>query len=140
MIYDINQLPENIRNYIKIIDGCWYWQGAIANETRKHKQPVTRFNGKKMYVSRVIMYIFENFDLDSKLQINHKVCAFQSLCVSPNCMYIGTQQQNIDDIIRIPKVLCNFGHKMKISPTTGTKYCQICKNKKRNEWRKRIKS
>ena len=135
----IEQLPDNIKKFIKIVDNHWIWVGAVSDENRKHLQPRIRFDGKLCAVSRVVMHLLKDFNLNSELQINHKQECNLSLCVNPECLYEGTQQQNIDDIFRIPKLNCPQGHEMVTSPTTGHRYCQICKNKRRDEWRKKNK-
>ena len=148
MKYDINQLPDNIKNQIIPFGlGCWLWIGAVYDEKRKHKQPIVSYKGKHYKASRVVMHIFEDFDLNSKLQINHKPLGCNnSLCINPEHMYVGTPQENARDRDAsgnrpyANKTLCNYGHELSTSPTTGHCYCMICKNERRNEWRKRRKA
>ncbi len=80
--------------------------------------------------------------MNSELQLNHKLECQIKLCCNPDCMYEGTQKQNIADSIKLGnnkelrKTHCPQGHEYHVSPTNGHRYCQICKNKRRDKWRK----
>lgn len=137
------ELPENIRNNIRIENDHWIWIGAIRDKNRNHKQGIVRFNGKILLVHRAVYHLFTGFDLDSEFQVNHKIECNISLCCNPEHLNWGTQQSNMIDRTLIgthhelKKTHCPKGHKYNVSPTTGHRYCVTCKNERRNEWRKR---
>lgn len=140
--YSLESLPINIREKIQVIDGHWIWIGAITNANRPDKKGRLRFNGKMEYPHRVIFHLLTGFNLSSSSQVNHKRECQVSLCCNPSCLYEGTQQENIDDREELEHNryadhthcdACNS--ELKISPTTGHKYCQVCKNNRRKAWR-----
>lgn len=140
---NFDELPENIKSKIQLFGEHWLWIGAVRDETRENKQPVVRFAGKMRLAHRVVYHIATGFDLDSELQANHKVnICDMSLCINPEHVYEGTQLENIQDTINSGRIRyankthCNYGHDLSVSPTTGHRYCQTCKNKRRDEWRK----
>jgi len=140
-----DELPKNIRDNIRIENNHWIWNGAIRDKSRNHKQGVIRFNGKTLLIHRVIYHLFTGFDLESEFQINHNIECNISLCCNPEHLNWGIQQSNMIDKVlagihhELQKTHCSKGHEYNVSPTTGDKYCQICKNERRNEWRKRNK-
>src|ERR1700693_4645450 len=94
----LNNLPDNIKSNI-IVDYAnhWIWIGAISDEKRAHKQGVVRFEGKLRKVNRVVLHLATGFDLEGELQANHKTTCPNELCCNPDCLYAGTQQENIND-------------------------------------------
>jgi Schitoviridae HNH endonuclease len=144
--YDLNSLPENIRSRIKVLGNHWIWIGGTSNTGRKDLKGKIRFNGKSEFVHRLVFHLLTGFDLNSDLQVNHKQECQISLCCHPNCLYAGTQKDNVKDILELGnnfqsnKTHCPLGHEYSTSPTTGQRYCQTCKNNRRNEWRKNKKN
>lgn len=146
MSYNLEQLPKNIRQYIKPLANHWIWIGATSNKDNINSKGRYRFNDKLEYAHRVVFHLLTGFDLNSELQVNHKQECQVNLCCHPDCLYAGTQQDNINDRESLGRSRyanhfnCNVcGSELKISPTTKHKYCQVCKNKCRDEWRKRNK-
>jgi len=145
---DINTLPSYLKDKIQIVpyEGGehWIWIAGVRNKLRTHKQPVVRYGGKLRFAARVICTILKKFDLNSKLQINHVQSCNNSLCVNPDHIYFGTQYENMQDREQLNtgryrnKYECSVCfNPLKISPTTGHKYCQVCKNRRRDIWRKK---
>lgn len=90
-------IKEKFLNKIKIntITNCWLWTDELHNKYGRFKI------NKKMYrAHRVSMHIFKNFDLNSELQINHKIICINKHCVNPNYLYIGTQIDNMKDVVK----------------------------------------
>lgn len=141
----IENLPKNIRTRLKVVDGHWIWTGAGSGSwLRKDRKGRVKFSGKMEYPHRVIYHLATGYDLNSILQVNHKRECPYSLCCNPVCLYSGTQRDNVQDSIalghnkELAKKSCRVcGGKYNISPTTGYRYCQRCKNKRRDEWRKK---
>jgi len=136
----LDKLPENIKFKLEIVDNHWLWTGGTTNSS--HPKGRVRFNGSMEYPHRVIMHILRGFRLDSKLQINHQRECTESLCCNPDHLYIGDQQENVEDSIalghnkELKKTQCSTcGGKYSTSPTTGHRYCQRCKNLRRSLWR-----
>lgn len=141
----LEELPENIKSKIVLLDKHWIWIGATTNNYRTDLKGRIRFNDNLEYVHRVTFHLATGFDLSSNLQVNHKIECGISLCCNPECLYAGTQLENMRDRdldghnFQSNKTHCPLGHEFTVSPTTGHRYCQTCKNKRRDEWRKRIK-
>lgn len=145
-----DEVPANIRKWLRPVEEHWIWIGAVVDESRNDKKGRIRFNGKYQYVHRLLFHLATGFDLNSELQVNHKRECITSLCCNPVCMYAGTQKENVTDSITLgnhPSVInklrtncptCNSEYS--ISPTTRQRYCQICKNKRRDEWRIKCQS
>lgn len=139
---NVGILPDSIKSKLIIVDGHWIWCGAITDVTRKDPKGRVRFQGRMEYPHRVIMFLLKGFNLDSELQINHKRDCTESLCCNPEHLYIGTQRENIQDSIalghnkELRRTHCGTcGSSYSISPTTGDRYCQRCKNDRRKKWR-----
>lgn len=138
----IDKLPEYIKNKLKIVDSHWIWTGGVTDLNRSDPKGRVRFQGRMEYPHRVVMFLLKGFNLDGKLQINHKRECTYSLCCNPECLYEGTQKQNVQDSIalghnkELNKMHChNCNGRYSISPTTGHRYCQRCKNNRRKLWR-----
>lgn len=145
-IYNINDLPDNIKSNLEIVGKHWIWKGPITNKSRKDPKGRVRYNGKMEYPHRVVFHLLAGFDLNGNLQANHKISCLISLCCHPDCLYAGTQKENVRDSIELGnnkelnKTHCpNCEGPYSTSPTTGHRYCQKCKNARRDQWRK-IKS
>jgi len=104
---------------------CWIWIGA----TDKRGRGFMSLNREKRWVraSRISLYLYKNFDLDSKLQVNHK--CNDKRCVNPDHLYIGNQADNMkdksDNIIYCPR-----GHEYNEKNTYwngNNKSCKICR-------------
>jgi len=142
-----NDLPDNIKDNLNKIDGHWLWTGAKTNTARSDPKGRVRFQGRNEFPHRVVFFLLRGFNLDGQLQANHKRECPHSLCCNPDCLYEGTQQQNVQDSIALGHHYCitqNEGKplgcptcngKYSISPTTGHRYCQRCKNNRRKVWR-----
>ncbi len=138
----LESLPSNIKDNLSIEDGHWIWTGSIRDITRNHLQGQVRFNGKNEYPHRVVYHLLKGYDLNSPLQLNHKRTCPYSLCCNPECIYVGNQQENVQDSIALghnkelnKKVCSKCGGRYKVSPTSGKRYCQRCKNLRRDMWR-----
>lgn len=143
-MFNISDLPPKIQVNLRILGNHWIWIGP-GDKDRNSPKGRLYFNGKMEAAHRVIFHLLTGFDLNSKLQVNHKLDCQISLCCHPDCLYTGTQKDNIQDSIllgnnnNLRKTHCPNGHEYHISPTTGHRYCQTCKNQRRDEWRKRNK-
>lgn len=78
-------------------DGCWiYW----TQSKRRHPYMSLRAAGKPrtVTVARVAAWLWLDFDLDSPLEVLHQ--CDKPRCFNPDCLYIGTQKDNVRDAVR----------------------------------------
>lgn len=76
-------------------DGCWIWTGATIKN--KYNSYGVIYNEKQMLVHRVAAHLYLGYDLNSDLQINHKLGCKSTLCFNPEHLYIGDQGDNMID-------------------------------------------
>lgn len=115
---------------------CWEFLGARVRE-----HGVVTIESQQYYVHRLSMYIFKNFDLDSKIQINHKpiVCK-KAICWNPDHLYEGNQCENINDIYtNFKRTHCKNGHELTsknsmIRQDGNSKRCKICTTIRMKKW------
>lgn len=125
--------------------GCWVWLGPYKSH---YKHGIFHYGKARVSAHRYAMYLYENFDLDSDLQVNHS-CSNPS-CVNPKHLYVGTQKDNIRDSVEnrthhnVIKTHCPRGHEYTIENTYYGKSkrerrCRICAyyQSKRHEYEKR---
>ena len=75
--------------------GCWIWQGWINREGYGRVQ----YQNKKYLAHRLSAVVFKGYNLedyDKGLQVNH-LCHNRA-CINPEHFYIGTQEDNMDDL------------------------------------------
>jgi len=78
--------------------GCWVWMAAKINSGYGviGIRNVTSGLSRNKLVHRVSAWIFKRFDIVSNLLILHR--CDNKLCFNPEHLFIGTQQDNIDDM------------------------------------------
>lgn len=126
--------------------GCFKYYGTIQYSGHGR----LTINGKTYQVHRLSAYIFLGFDLNSNLQINHKLECSNKNCWNPEHIYVGTQIENLYDLIisgkhnNASKTHCPLGHEYNKENTyynNSRRNCIICrkvKNDIRNNRRKGI--
>lgn len=96
---DLNDKHE-IRKYIscniRLEKDCWVWTASRNCKTPPYG--VKGIKNKVYTVHRLSAYAFNGFDISSKLCICHR--CDNTLCVRPDHLFIGTQHDNILDMIR----------------------------------------
>ena len=81
-------------------DGCWIWTGAKAGgrANNNHKYGYISIGDKKIKrVHRVYYEMIKNIEIGDK-NLCH-TCDV-TLCVNPDHMFVGTQQDNVEDMIK----------------------------------------
>jgi hypothetical protein len=118
------------------MDGeCWRWLGYLSLG-----RPRIGYKGKYILVSRLIMWITQDFDFKSKLHVLHKTkdgtCKFVD-CWNPEHLYIGTNAQNMADRVITH---CKRGHELTVDNTVYSskgRQCRECKNERTKLWNRK---
>ena len=102
-------LLELFLSHITIENGHWLWTGCLD----KDGYGVFHDNTKKR-PAHVVAYKLYKADFNSSLNVLHK-CDIRR-CVNPNCLFQGTQSDNIKDCVQkgrhaeIRRTHCDKGH------------------------------
>jgi hypothetical protein len=104
---------------VKKTENCWIWTAAKAAGYGQFMSDKKRYDGAHRY-----SYRLHYGEFDESLFVLHK--CDNKICVNPNHLFLGTQQDNIDDMIakgrqaigdelnhRCQKGENNFGSKLK---------------------------
>lgn len=76
--------------------GCWLWL-KYTKKRNRHSYGYTFFMGNKMYAHRASFVIFKS-EIPEKMMVCHK-CDNPS-CINPDHLFLGTQKQNIRDMVK----------------------------------------
>ena len=93
---------------VRKTDGCWYWEGPKLPRgygvfgRRGGKSDV----GASGYAHRY-SYVLHNGPIDGKMSVCH-TCDNPS-CVNPSHLFLGTQKDNVSDMIRKGRDNCAKG-------------------------------
>lgn len=117
-------------------DGHWDWVGY----TNKYGRGLFYYQGKSHYASRIILFVFTDFELDNSLLALHtRECVGHYDCANPKHLYVGTQTQNNADRVSLI-THCPKGHEYNKQNTywrldrPNTRQCKVCSSicKRRN--------
>lgn len=128
---------ELITDNIKINEnGCWIWQLSCYD----NGYPRVQIDGIVYLVTRLSLYLFRDFDLESKLDACHKddICRSRS-CINPEHLYPGTRSDNMLDYHtrwnsrqwNSEKTHCKHGHEFTPANTylyRGKRLCKTCRS------------
>lgn len=134
---------------VVLANGCWIFKGPNTESKRE-----IYVEHQNYLVSRISMYIFSNFNLDSPKLICHE-CRTKN-CWNPKHLYIGDSSTNALDSIRdgtfknqnSDKTHCKYGHLLSGSnlylhtSLDGSihRWCKICRNKAAERYRNKKRS
>lgn len=77
-------------------DDCWEWQGGLTNPQRGEGYGRFRYlNGQTMHATHVAL-LLSDIEIPEGMKVLHH--CDNPHCVNPKHLYIGTQQDNIDDM------------------------------------------
>ena len=93
--YKVRPVEERFWSKVDIgeSDDCWNWMASVQNSGYGH----FRMNGKLELTHRV-SWMLTNGEIPEDLQVLH-ICITNRRCVNPRHLYIGTQQDNINDMM-----------------------------------------
>lgn len=124
-------LQYRFERHIRILEnGCKIWIGAKSNGYGMFK-----INNKMYQSHRVARHIYCGFDLDSKLNVNHKNECSSRLCTNIDHTYEGNQSENMKDLVvfgnhkEARKTHCPQGHEYNEENTiiyNGFRKCKVC--------------
>jgi hypothetical protein len=91
--------------------GCWNWTGHLANG----RYGEMRYAGEDQLVHRVSAHLYLGYDFDSPLRVLHS--CDNTRCFNPRHLFIGTQVQNMQDMVqkgrsRLKEPTCMKGHSL----------------------------
>ncbi len=87
---------------------CWEWLGAHGKGTRGEYRARVRVAQKDYYVHRVVYSLYTGYELQEKDVIHH-MCD-NSWCCNPYHMLIGTQADNVQDMLERERVGIKLFH------------------------------
>jgi hypothetical protein len=89
-MYDINLLPERLRNKIEVTEDCWLWKASkFPNGYGQHKCDNKNWKAHRFVYTLLVGPIPED------LSVLHR-CDVRG-CVNPAHLWVGTHQDNMDD-------------------------------------------
>lgn len=127
------------------ISQCYYYRGYITPQGYGSlKLPEGKF-----LIHRLSAWIHLDFDLSSKLQVNHVMLCVSNSCWNPKHLYIGTQKDNMQDRLLVGhhnngrKEVCKRGHPLKGDNVSingkGARVCTECARIYRQEHKQQQK-
>ena len=119
----IPQRDKNLKDRIEKIGwkmtnvGCWEWKGSI-NDSGYGVITIKRLGLIKSRVHRLMVELKNNKKIPKDKVVCHK--CNNPICINPEHLYIGTQQDNINDMCQSKRhwaynrTSCKNGHNLKL--------------------------
>lgn len=144
--YTIKKLERRFIKYkrIDLITNCWLW---IGYRTKDGYGRLT-INKKRILVHRLSMCIWSNFDPNSDKLVLHKLECKNKNCFNPDHLYIGTHQDNSNDMVASGisrHNYCKYGHLVlsnyhdRDRRNSRRRYCATCRMNRVRKWRNKKK-
>jgi hypothetical protein len=87
---------------------CWEWLGAHGKGTRGEYRPRVVIDQKDYYVHRIVYQLYTGYELGKKDVIRHQ--CDNAWCCNPYHMLIGTQADNVKDMLERERVGIKLFH------------------------------
>jgi len=81
---------------------CWEWKGAHGKGTRGEYRPRVVIGQKDYYVHRIVYQLYTGYTLQTGDVIRHN--CDNSWCCNPHHMIVGTQADNVQDMLARERV------------------------------------
>lgn len=91
---------------------CWEWQGAHGKGTRGEYRPRVVIGTRDYYVYRIVYELYTGYTLQKTDVIRHQ--CDHSWCCNPYHMLIGTQADNVQDMLKRERVGLKHFHVRRI--------------------------
>lgn len=128
----VNYTPKDVARFWKKVDkssdlnGCWLWTGGCNKQGYGN---ISWNRGVKTRVNRV-SYLLANGAFDDDLWVLHK--CDNPRCVNPEHLFLGTRQQNIDDMVSKNRQIRGEDHlRSKLTDAQVDEIRKRCSNGKR---------
>jgi HNH endonuclease len=110
-------LSERLLKYVRVLDtGCWLWTGSL--DSKGYGQ--INFNGKICRAHRLSYVVYKGTIPPGKEVCHH--CDFK-WCICPDCLFLGTHLENLQDAAR--KGLVHSGEEHGMAKLTGEQVMAI---------------
>ncbi len=130
LVRTIKQRLESNRKITK--EGHWLWMGALDSVGYGH----IKVDDRVEKVHRIAYRFYKEVSLPNNVKVLHKNSCNTRNCFNPEHLYLGTQKENVQDILDIGhnknknKTQCKYGHIYTEESTyfyRGGRHCKICK-------------
>lgn len=99
---ELHDVFQRINMHNGDVDVCWEWKGAHGKGTRGEYRPRVVIGQKDYYVYRIVYELYTGYKLRSSEVVRHK--CDNCWCCNPTHMIIGTQADNVADMIKRERV------------------------------------
>jgi hypothetical protein len=93
-------------------DVCWEWKGAHGLGTRGEYRPRVVIGRRDYYVYRIVYELYTGYKLQKHEVVRHQ--CDNSWCCNPYHMLIGTQKDNVQDMLKRERVGLKHFHVRRI--------------------------
>lgn len=136
-------VEERFWGKVEKTETCWLWSAGLYDKSVKYPYGAFTFDGKKTR-AHIVSYLLHAGAIPTGMVVRH-TCDV-SLCVRPDHLILGTQAENVQDMLErgrnrnqnMDKVQCDNGHSLADAYVTkrtdrpnGSGYrrrCRVCSN------------
>jgi len=134
MVTNKKRILKLLEKRTEYVSSCWLYNGYITIHGYGEMKLFNGLGGRQL-VHRLSAWIHFDYDLnDKEHQINHKLECKHPSCWNPDHLYIGTQQDNMQDVLKSKnhyntnKEVCKRGHPLNgINIKTNQRGARVCR-------------